>query len=473
MANILTPYDVYQIVNEMAKQSLGEDLKVVDTSSFVSVGERMLRISTENTLNALSTVISKTIFSTRPYTAKYDILRVGQERWGAQVRKISYLWKDFEQSEDWNTQLAPNQLADGNSVDMYKINKPEAVQYNFYGTKLLQKHITRFRTQIDQAFHNEYEFMQFLDGAMIEYHNEVEVGNEVRARLVSNNFIAAMNQMNVNVVDVIAEYNREFGTDYTRSQLLTTHLTDFMQWLSAHIKIWASKLTDFTYIYHANPEGGKKIPRHSPKARQRMIMYEPIFITAQSRVYSALFNPKYLDIGKYEGVNYWQNPTDPTRIQQIPNYLDPETGNAATGVEQNIPYVLGILYDEEALGIMPQFDYASTTPFNSAGGYWNMYTHWRFNAYNDMTENAVLFVMGDGGAGQIDVTPVEIAQGQGTTAANALYSKALSSTGGDNIPVAIQNQPIRTIADGSELAASESDVVADDTEPVAQTKSKK
>ena len=46
---------------------------------------------------------------------------------------------------------------------------------------------------------------------------------------------------------------------------------------------------------------------------------------------------------------------------------------------------------------MPQFDYASTTPFNSAGGYYNMYNHWRFNSYCDYTENAVLFVLGAGG----------------------------------------------------------------------------
>lgn len=54
-------------------------------------------------------------------------------------------------------------------------------------------------------------------------------------------------------------------------------------------------------------------------------------------------------------------------------------------------------FDEEAVGVMPQFDYASTTPFNSAGGYYNMYMHWRFNSYCDYTENAILFVLGEGG----------------------------------------------------------------------------
>ena len=64
----------------------------------------------------------------------------------------------------------------------------------------------------------------------------------------------------------------------------------------------------------------------------------------------------------------------------------------------NLPFVVGAIFDREAVGVMPQFDYASTTPFNSAGGYYNMYYHWLFNSYVDYTENAILFIMSDGGA---------------------------------------------------------------------------
>ena len=97
-------------------------------------------------------------------------------------------------------------------------------------------------------------------------------------------------------------------------------------------------------------------------------------------------------------MNYWQSQDEPTQIKVKPNILDTATGASKDGVETTIPYCLGILFDEEALGVLPQFDYASSTPFNSAGGYWNMYMHWRFNVYSDYTENAVVFVLGDGGA---------------------------------------------------------------------------
>ena len=399
MANVLTPVDVYAIMNAVVSQATGRtDLAVVDTTTFSSVGEIVLRTGTENTLNAISTVIGKTIFSVRPYKGKLESLRVAQQRWGGQVRKIINLYDEAEKSDDWNTDVAQNALDDGNSVDMYKIRKPKAVQLNFYGTKVLQKHITRFRDQLSLAFHSEDEFIRFIDSVMVEFSNEIELLNEAESRTTLLNFMAGISSMGLTEVDLVAEYNNEYGTQYTRAQLLSTYIESFMKFVAAEIKIYSSRLTDMSTLYHANLTGYNKIMRHTPKERQKMIMYEPIFIKTQAEVYSGLFNPEYLDIGSFEGVNYWQSQSTPTSINVKPNILDVATGaskDADTAV--NLDYVLGILFDEEACGVMPQFDYSSTTPFNSAGGYYNMYMHWRFNSYCDYTENAVLFVMGEGG----------------------------------------------------------------------------
>ena len=399
MANLLTPVDVYALMNAVVSQATGRtDLAVVDTTTFSSVGEIVLRTGTENTLNAISTVIGKTIFSVRPYKGKLESLRVAQQRWGGQVRKIINLYDESEKSDDWNTDLAQNALDDGNSVDMYKIRKPKAVQLNFYGTKVLQKHITRFRDQLSLAFHNEDEFIRFIDSVMVEFSNEIELLNEAESRATLLNFMAGISSMGLTEVDLVAEYNNEYGTQYTRAQLLSIYIESFMKFVAAEIKIYSNKLTDMSTMYHANLTGYNKIMRHTPKERQKMVMYEPIFIKTQAEVYSGLFNPEYLDIGSFEGVNYWQSQSTPTAINVKPNILDVATGaskDADTPV--NLDYVLGILFDEEACGVMPQFDYSSTTPFNSAGQYYNMYMHWRFNSYCDYTENAVLFVLGQGG----------------------------------------------------------------------------
>ena len=395
--------DVYALMNAVVSQATGQTTHaVVDTSSFVSVGETVLRTGTDNVLKAISYVLSDTIFSARPYRGKLRSLVVAQRRWGYVVRKITPLYVEAEASEDYNTDIAPNQLADGNSVDMYKIKNPKALQLNFYGTRTLQKHITRYRDQLSIAFQSEAEFMSFIDAIMVEWTNEIELLNENKTRALLCSTIAGLKEMNTpgTVVDLADAYNTKYSTTYTRNELLSTHLADFMKFMSAEIKKYSSYLTDYTAMYHvaeiASAQG--KILRHTPKDRQKMFMYEPLFIEAESEVYSTMFNPQYLEIGSFEGVNYWQSKADPTAVSCKTNILNTQTGEQVAGTVQNIPFVLGVLFDDEAMGVVPQFDYASVTPFNSAGGYYNMYMHWRFNTWVDYTENMILFVIGAGGA---------------------------------------------------------------------------
>lgn len=397
MANLLTPTDVHAIVNDIVKQATGrDDLKVTDTSSLVTVGETLLRTGYENTINAISTVVGRTIFSIRPYSARFSSLLVDAQRWGGQTRKVVPLYTDLEASEDWNTDLAPQQLADGQSVDMFKIKAPKCVQLNFYGTKLLQKHITMFRDQLSLAFTNETEFARFLDTVMTQFANEIEVTNENKARGTILNYMAGLHEMGLSV-DLAEEFNKEYGTSYTRAQLLGTYFKSFCEFISSYIQTYSDNLVDYSTMYHANLSQYAPIPRHTPKAFQKMIMLQPFFNKMKTMVLTNAFNPELLNIGSYEGVNYWQAKQTPNAINITPNILNVNNGQSVNGQPVSLDYVLGVLFDVEACGIMPQFDYASTTPFNSAGGYSNTYNHWRFNSYNDFTENGVLFYIGEGG----------------------------------------------------------------------------
>ena len=398
MANVLTPVDVYAIVNEMVHQATGQqNLRAVDTTTFVTVGETLLRTGTENTLNALGNVLGPTRFSVRPYQGKLDIMRVDDQRWGAMTRKIVPLSRDAEASTAYNTDIAPTQLADGQSIDHYVINKPKALQLNFCGSKLVQNHITRFVDQLYGAFRNEEEFALFVESYMSEYENDIEQQNEEKRRALVLNAIAGVYDMGLTVVDLAAEYNSHYGTAYTRADLLSTYLDSFMKFTASRIKVDSNRLTDRTSLYHANLSAYAPILHHTPKARQKMLMYGPFFTEAEANVYSGLFNPQYLDIGKFEAVNFWQAQDHPEEINVKPNILNVNTGStqdAAAAV--NLEYVLGILFDEEALAFNEQFYMASATPLNSAGLYWNIYNHSRFNDLCDFTENMIVYVIGDG-----------------------------------------------------------------------------
>lgn len=401
MANSLVPQDVYALVNNIVKQATGQEsnMTVVDTTSFVSVGETLLRTSAENTLNAISTVLARTIFSTRPYKGRLNSIRTTQERWGAQVRKIVYLYNENEASNDMNTNINASQLADGNSIDHYVIKNPKALQLNFYGTKKLQKHITRYRDQLSLAFTSEAEFMKFIDGMMVEFNNEIELDYENETRLTLVNAMAGVAHYNKeNYVDLLALFNEQNGLALTREDVLGTHLETFAKFVAATIKTYSNRLQDLTALYHVAKIGNNNpILRHTPKQKQKMLMYSPLFTQIEANVYSSIFNPEYLNIGTFEEVNYWQNVNDPTGIKCKPNVLNATNGQSTDGGNTTVDYVVGFLYDVEALGVMPQFDYSAVTPFNARGGYSNLWWHHRFNSYTDFTENMILFYIGEGG----------------------------------------------------------------------------
>lgn len=402
-SNVLGIQDAYALMNAVATQALGRtNLTAVDSSTFVTVGEAVMQTGLESTLNAIGLVLGRTIFGVRPYRAKLSTLERDAERFGLITRKITYLYMEAEKSNDWNTQVDGTQLADGASVDMYKINAPKAMQLSFPGAQSLQRHITRFRDQLRIAFSNESEFLQFWEAAMVEFYNQIERQKEDKSRIVLCNRIAGQKVMGQGVVDLAQEFNTENNTGYTREELLTAHADAFWKYVTARIKIDSDRLTDVSTKNHAQLSGYADITRHTPKDRQRMIMYNPAFIGAKANVWSTLFNPEYLNIGDFEGVNFWQSQDSPESINYKPNILNTSTGEAnAAGSAVTIPYVLGILFDEEALGVMPKFDYSSVTPFNSAGGYFNIYMHWLFKMYNDYTENAIVYVIGDGGEARL------------------------------------------------------------------------
>jgi len=398
MANTTGYRDCYALMNAVAKQALGtDDIAVIDTSSFVTVGEAVLRTGTESVMDAISQVLSETIFSVRPYSGKLTSLMMDGQRWGERTRKITPLYNEAEQDTAYNTPTREN-LVDGQTIDHYKQHLPKAMELSFYGSQVLQKSITRFADQVSNAFTGEAQFMSFIDAVMVEFYNEVELLNEGKRRATLVNFMGGISSMGLTEVDLVAAFNDRNGTTLTRAQLLSKdHITEFCQFVVSTIKTDSGLLTELSENYHAQITG-KKVLRHTPKSFQKLIMYGPIWNDVEASVYSTVFHPDYLKIGEFEKVNFWQSINDPTEIKVKPNILDVATGESKTAeADVELPYVLGVLFDRDAVGVVTQFERSVSTPLNASGLYTNTFWHWRFQSVTDYTENAILYVLGAGG----------------------------------------------------------------------------
>ena len=138
MAQNWNKIDVYAFVNDLVDQTMNGNaaIKATDTSSFVEVGEFLKSVGYEKTLEALTQVFARDIFSIRKYTGKLDIIQRDEREWGAIIRKITPLYKELEEATDNNTDVA-TPLTDGQSVDQWKINKPKVIETVFVGTKVI------------------------------------------------------------------------------------------------------------------------------------------------------------------------------------------------------------------------------------------------------------------------------------------------------------------------------------------------
>lgn len=405
MANTLTPTDVYSIVNAMAVEMYGDNnaLQAINTSTFVTVGEHMLRTGYTNTLNALSNVIGRTIIAARPYRGRFKLIAKIPAEWGGIERKISFYATKNEPTESFNTNLNGTQLVDGSAIDPWTISKDYPLEMNFCGIKTIQKSYTTWVDQLKLAFSSEREFSRFVSGRLINIANDIEVSEDAQNRLQVLNAIAATYDVGntAQVVNMTSYYNAFRNTSYTTAQLLSTYFADFievfMMKLEGDMEL-AREANDMYHIFPArNDDSGNALTllRHTPPEMRRLLLYMPLIRQAEKTVFPALFNTSYLRLENFEGVEYWQNPNVPAGIDVVPNTLNTSTGQSANGTRVQLDVVLGFFFDRDALATSIKLEDVYTTGINARGKYFNTVYHWGYNYKLDQTENMILYYMAD------------------------------------------------------------------------------
>lgn len=423
MARNLTPQDCHVLMNELVHMATGRtDIKVVDASSFVSAGETVLQSGVENTLNALSLLIGRTFMAVRPYDARLNIINnIDTNGFTGRMRKISFYSRDALASGDWNTQLNGANLKTGATngevinedatksatKSMWEQNQPIPLEMNFSGMSVWEDSTTIYQNQLRQAFRSESDFAQFISGVMTEKANDIESQKEAFNRMTLLNRIGMSYALKTTVpsgaVNLTKKFNEKFGTNYTSAELRTTYLEEFLKFFVSEFKIVSDRMVDRSALYHWTADKvidgtTYKMLRHTPKELQRLILFNPLFTEAEAQVFPTIFNDRYLKIDNYEGLNYWQSIDTPESVKikcAIPDVTNSNGGLQTVSAEVNLSYVVGCLYDRDAL--MTQFflESSAVTPLEARKRFYN--TWWTFgrNAINDATENFVLFYMED------------------------------------------------------------------------------
>ena len=397
MANDLSFNQLSTILNSILVQANGtSNIVVTDTSSFITGGQEALKAGYDTLSTAISQVLSKTIFSVRPYNAKFKGMDMTIQQYGNMTRKLSVIDKAFEDDDS----IDPVQIVDGGSIDPFTINKPLVQQENFYGMEVYKKVLTIYDWQLDQAFSGPDQFASFIGMMMQNTSDMLEQARENTKRMTLVNLIGAIigNYSTNQQIQLVTEYNTYINASpaMTWADICAdnAHYQRFMRFAYSRIATIAALFTERSAKFHVSL-AGKTIMRHTPYADQRLYMLGQERYSMEAQVLADAFHDNYLKYADVETVNFWQAINTPDEINVTPSYLETTGGQAGEivkGAAVNTSGIFAVLMDRDSCGVV-QMNERARTAYNPRGEYTNYFFSVCQRYYNSFTENAVVFTL--------------------------------------------------------------------------------
>ena len=402
--NDMTFTQAAQVLNGVVQQMTGQTAlaTIATPEDFVTVAQTALKGGMDPVINAIAQLWGRTIFAYRAYRGRYEGMRMELDRFGNATRKLSVAAAGMEDDESYKWPVtydavnhSLNPLGNGQSVDMFTINKPDVLQTMFYGTAVWQQTFTVFRDQFDAAFRSADEFARFNTMILQERLNDRESFREAVARGLQANLIGAVidEADTYRNIHLLTEYNAATGLSLTaQSVYQPANFAPFMRWVYARIRTVARMFSERSEMFQTIVNS-KHILRHTPSDRLRIAIVSPAMDQIASMVKSDTFHDGYLNDATWEAVNYWQSIQDPMDIDITPVYTgaNGSVTQAAAAVKSSV--VFGVIHDKDAMGYAYVNEWNAVTPFNSRGGYWNEDYKARIKTLEDLTEKAAVLLL--------------------------------------------------------------------------------
>lgn len=384
--NTMATEDVYLLLNELHTQATGQtSIAPANMEEFVSMANQTLQAGTDSVYGTLMQTIGRTIFSSRPYRAKFSGIEADAGRWGGITRKISIADKDVTAEEAYHP-------VDGQSVDHYKINKNDAIEMRYFGTDVYQDEFTTFRDQLINAFQGPEQLGSFVALQTQEMNNKWEQYREemVRSNLV--NFIAAKNSINNGVIHLLSEYNALTGLSLTATTVWQPgNVEPFFRWVRSRINTLSRRMTERSQEYQQILTG-HKLMRHTPYENQKIYLQADCLDMIDAMVNTTTYHNEPLAYADVEGVSYWQAIKDPMSINATAAYLKAD-GSVDKTDAQALTAVFGVMFDEDAIAYNLKDWILATTPLNARGLYWNTFLTVNIQLMQDLTEKGIILLL--------------------------------------------------------------------------------
>ena len=378
------------LTNAYAQATGGSSLASLSFDTLQQVFTTDNLASEDNLYAYLDNVLAKTLFAVRPLSEPLRSLEWEPSRYGDITRKLSPITTEPVDNREWDIGTELQQV----NPDFACCTAPvlqDFLAVRISGGNTFARKWTTYRDQMNAAFQSEAQVVDFFSMLATERANRMKLDRLSEKRgLVNNAILALYDYAGSHVYNALTEYNTETGSSYTTTTIMQPGVfREFMIWLAAKIEYLRRLMEDNGKMFHVDVTG-KEIDRHTSLSRQKLYlhsMFEMYFRANQAQLFNPDKLPKFAAV---ESVAYWQDPKAPMSVQGTAQSIAQATGARQTVATALCENVIGILFDDDFMGLSNISNWSAPEPYNARYGFQNTWYHSTYRSITDFTENALL-----------------------------------------------------------------------------------
>ena len=397
---------VSTILNSVLKETLGETaIQVEDLQNVVELGKAYEDIigndAYDKYCGKLINRIGRTIFVDRVYEGHApSVLKEGWE-YGSIMQKIQGDLPDSTDNPSWN-------LKDGQSYDPNVFHAPKISAKFFNAMDTYQITMSFTRMQVKQSFTSAIQLNAFF--SMIEnrikMRKTIDYDNLIMRTI--NNFTAATFYHSfgksakeidyaagskVKCINLLYLYKLANPTTEVTAETCLYDL-GFLKFATKLMGQTSDRMAKASTLFNIS---GKT--RFTPKDRQHFVLLSDFEKAAASYLQADTFHDEFVKLPKHETVVYWQGSGTNYSFGEVSdihvNIKDVFNDSPTVGgLEIHTAGVLGVMFDNDALGVCNKDDRV-TSNYNPLAEFTNFWYKSDAEYFNDYDENFVVFYVAE------------------------------------------------------------------------------
>lgn len=372
---------IYTMVNDATAQMYGsEALTVKDTSSLVSLGEKILSSDTDKEVffKTLVDRIARTVVAIREFETKERSVKRDAVNWGLFVQKISYKRKTAVEnpSYDFTTQANPFDVKPSTEI-IQKIFGENIGVWSYEDVIPYDQMFT--------AFNSASAMGAVIAGIYTNINNEYTMAKAALENLAVDTLIAGVIKKGkaTQKRNVLAEFNTANGTNLTVAQALKN--ADFIKYVNREIYTTVGFMQEANELYNL-----ENIIRQTPK--DKLVVEILGMYASASAVYleADTYHNELVKLPRYEEVNYWQGMGTEASFEDVSSIKIKNTGIDAQEISQS--GIIACIHDYDAVAAFVDKPETGSMP-NPRQRCLNVFYQAARNYGVDLSEKCVVFYM--------------------------------------------------------------------------------